>query len=83
MALQDILDKFDGLDVDKFDHIPEISHYNSNYYNCAGSLLYCDTGHDDSSDWYLIRGDSKPLMIGYSTCLDHPEVIYTDECYRI
>lgn len=80
--LQEVLDKFEGADVDKFDHIKVGSHYNSNYYHYNEYIMYGKSDDDHTTDWYLIRGSSQPLCVGSSSCLDTPEVIMTNECYR-
>ena len=77
--MEEFISKMDGVEVEVFDHLPNISNYNSNYYHYKGHLLYEKSDDMDSSEWYLIGGVNKPVLFGMSTCLDDVEVIRTDE----
>lgn len=46
----------DGLNMDQFDHISEISQYNHNYYKGFGNdLLYAESDDDQTTEWYLVN----------------------------
>lgn len=47
----------DGLNMNQFKHVKDISSYNSNYYVGLkpGDILYADSDDDHTTEWYLIR----------------------------
>lgn len=53
------LEKYtDGLDMEQFKHIPEISWYNHNYYvGFNQELLYGKSDDDRTTEWWLIHGN--------------------------
>lgn len=84
--MNEIFEKYDGVRVDEdLIHIPEISCYNNNYYHYNGALLFGRSDDDNTTEWYLMRGEMMPLLLGCSFILgniDDIEVIMTDKCYR-
>jgi hypothetical protein len=59
----------DGLDMTQFEGgiIEKISHYNRNYYiGFDSDLLYAKSDDDNTTEWYLINGDSKSVFLGQS-----------------
>lgn len=69
---------FDGTVVDEMTCIDEVSAYNSNYYMVFNHLLYGESDDDNTTEWWLIRGDWKPVYLGYSLTSDEPEKIIMD-----
>ena len=63
-----VKDKYiNGLEMEQFTHLPEISHYNSNYYKgFEKDLLYGKSDDDNTTEWWLIVGSSEPKYIGES-----------------
>lgn len=62
---------YDGIKVDTFKHIPEISCYNHNYYiglkrngSATFDLLFAQSNDDNMTDWYIVNGESS-TYIGY------------------
>lgn len=61
---------YDGIKVDTFKHIPEISFYNHNYYiglkrnSRLLDLLFAHSDDDNMTDWYIVNGSSV-TYIGY------------------
>lgn len=61
---------YDGIKVDTFKHIPEISFYNHNYYiglkrnSRVSDLLFAHSDDDNMTDWYIVNGSSV-TYIGY------------------
>lgn len=62
---------YDGIKVDAFKHIPEISFYNHNYYiglkrngSVVSDLLFACSNDDNMTDWYIVNGESV-TYIGY------------------
>ncbi len=64
-----ILEKYvDGLDMEQFKRIEEISHYNFNYYvGFEKDLLFGESDDDNTTEWWLISGDNT-YYIGESYC---------------
>lgn len=59
----------EGLNINQFDHIPQISHYNHNYYKGFGNdLLYAESDDDSTTEWYLVNksGNQSFKYIGLS-----------------
>lgn len=58
----------EGLEMNQFRHIVEISCYNNNYYQGIGSdLLFGKSDDDNETKWYLVDSDLKKfIFIGYS-----------------
>ena len=54
------LEKYtDGMDMEQFKRIDEISSYNYNYYNGFGSdLLFCESDDIDTSQWFLVSNQN-------------------------
>lgn len=65
---------FDGLTPECMTHLPEISHYNSNYYAINGKLLYAESDDDNFTQWYWVRGD-RIFPIGGSYTSSDDEII--------
>ena len=46
----------EGLEMNQFDHIPQISQYNHNYYKgFDNDLLYAESDDDQTTEWYLVN----------------------------
>lgn len=46
----------DGIKMDDFEHIPQISQYNHNYYKGFDKdLLYAVSDDDQITEWYLVN----------------------------
>lgn len=78
MNRKEILSKFDGMDVEKFNRIKSISSYNSNYYEFDGELFYGKSDDDHQTEWWLLTGNRLPFFLGSSSMMDKPEIIVTD-----
>jgi len=63
-------DKYiNGLEMEQFKHLPEISHYNYNYYvGFENDLLFGKSDDDNTTEWWLIVGDYEPIYLGESYC---------------
>lgn len=75
-------DKYiDGLDMDSFEHIKEISRYNFNYYNgFDNDLLFGKSDDDNTTEWWLIIGEVNQYL-GESHCSDDEKLIrYRTRC---
>ena len=49
----------DGLKMDQFKRIDEISHYNFNYFiGFDKNLLFGKSDDDNTTEWWLISGDN-------------------------
>lgn len=58
----------EGLDMYQFEHVPQISSYNRNYYIGFGKdLLYEESDDDCSSQWTLVHHG----VIGYTNEWDN------------
>lgn len=56
-----------GLEMEQFKHLPEISDYNYNYYVGFGKdLLFGKSDDDYTTEWWLIVGDYEPIFLGES-----------------
>lgn len=62
---------YKGIKLENLSRIDAISWYNHNYYvglkrkgQCANDLLYVESDDDNTSEIYLITGDSS-IHIGY------------------
>ena len=73
------LDKYtDGLDMEQFKRIDEISHYNHNYYigldnGLDNDLLFGDSDDDNTTEWWVISGVNK-YYLGESYCSDNEKL---------
>lgn len=68
---------FEGLDMEQFKHIPEISFYNHNYYiGFENSLLYGHSDDDNTTEWYLVHGDRQPDYLGVSHTSDNDKLLH-------
>ena len=57
-----------GLNMEQFIHIPQISRYNRNYYvGLDLDLLYAHSDDDDCTMWYVVCGLNS-AYIGHSLC---------------
>ena len=53
----------EGLNMVQFKNLPEISHYNSNYYVGFGKdLLYAQSNDDNITEWWIIIGGDKQYL---------------------
>jgi hypothetical protein len=60
-----------GLEMGQFKHLPEISHYNSNYYVGFGKdLLYGKSDDDNTTEWWIID-KGEPIYLGESYCTEN------------
>lgn len=67
---------FLGIQVDyQLTHLKEVSSYNYNYYSYEGKILFAKSDDDNTTEWYLIKGDYPPVLVGYSYASDEPETI--------
>ena len=58
----------DGLSMEQFIHIPEISCYNNNYFIGFGrDLLFGKSDDDNITNWYIVDNNSFNVL-GYSYC---------------
>lgn len=66
-------DKYiNGLRMEQFKHLPEISHYNHNYYvGFENDLLFGKSDDDKTTEWWLIFGDYQPIYLGESYCNEY------------
>lgn len=61
-----------GLDMEQFKHLPEISHYSSNYYlGFDKNLLYGKSDDDNTTEWWLMDGNNEPIYLGESYCSEN------------
>lgn len=61
----------EGTDMEKFEHVPQISFYNHNYYKgFDNDLLFADSDDDNTTEWYLVNkgGMLNFTYIGVSFC---------------
>ena len=57
-----------GLDMEQFKNIKEISSYNFNYYvGLDNDLLFCMSDDDNTSQWWVITGTTSTFL-GESYC---------------
>ncbi len=57
----------EGMNMLLFKHIKKISYYNHNYYiGLKGDLLFAKSDDDNTTEWYLIRGNNQPYYLGCS-----------------
>jgi len=66
-----------GLDMNQFKHIPELSCYNNNYYigfkqdgYSVCDLIFGESDDDNTTEWFIINldgGANIPLGYSYST----------------
>lgn len=70
-----------GLDMNKFTHIPEISEYNHNYYiGFDKDLLFGRSDDDNTTEWWLISG-SESAYLGESHCSENEKLYrYETRC---
>ena len=64
------VDYLDGMDMDQFKHIPEISCYNHNYHigikrKFCHDLLFAKSDDDQTTEWSVLENGSF-VLIGYS-----------------
>ncbi len=53
----------DGLPMEQFEHIPQISCYNNNYYKGFGNdLLFGKSDDDSTTDWWVIKGEYSQYL---------------------
>lgn len=58
---------YEGLNMEQFAHLPQISRYNLNYYvGFDKDLLYAKSDDDDTTTWYLIKGCDSSILLGES-----------------
>lgn len=58
-----------GTNIEQFEHIPQISQYNHNYYKgFDNDLLYAESDDDQTTEWYLVnkKGGMDFKFIGVS-----------------
>jgi len=56
----------EGIPMDQFTLLKEVSVYNHNYYNGYNwDLLFAKSDDDNTTEWYLINGETC-AYIGYS-----------------
>ena len=68
----------DGISMRDFKRIPEISHYNSNYYIGVDSdLLYAKSDDDNTTEWFVAYGDQF-IYFGYSLVSENDKLIRTE-----
>lgn len=78
---------YDGMVSDKeLKHIPEISHYNHNYYlgikrdgNVTCDLIYVESDDDDYSEYYLVLPEGH-FIIGFSLTSQGDIIHFDEEC---
>jgi hypothetical protein len=65
------LEKYtEGLEMEQFKGIDDISHYNFNYYiGLNNDLLFCKSDDDNTSEWWVISGENS-YYLGESYCSD-------------
>lgn len=73
-----VFDKYvEGTNMEGFQHIKEISHYNWNYYVGFGSdLLFGKSDDDNTTEWYLIRGNEPHFFIGLSFVTNREKLVF-------
>lgn len=65
-----------GTDMRQFKHIPEVSYYDHNYYvGFDGELLYGQSDDDNTTEWYLVRGDNPSIYLGVSFTSDRDKLV--------
>lgn len=72
----EIFNKYkEGTDMKQFKHLPEISWYNWNYYlGIDRDLLFGKSDDDNTTEWYLIRGNNQPFYLGVSYVSDNEKL---------
>jgi len=70
----------EGLDMNQFKVISEISHYNNNYHIGFGrELLFAKSDDDNTTEWWLIMGHES-IYLGESYISDGDKLIrYTNQ----
>ena len=69
----------EGCDMDQFKHIPEISFYDHNYYvGFDSNLLYGHSDDDNTTEWYLVKGDRESIYLGISTVTGREKLMQVD-----
>lgn len=63
----------EGLDMNQFKHIPDISYYEHNYYigfnrnSVKNDLLFAEAEDDNEISWYIVHSNRVTFQpIGYS-----------------
>ena len=56
-----------GMNMEQFEHIEQVSCYNNNYYKGLGicDILFGESDDDDTTKWWLING-FKTKFLGIS-----------------
>jgi len=70
----------EGTDMEQFEHVPQISVYNNNYYKgFDNDVLFAHSDDDNTTEWYLVNkgGGLKFIKIGLSFC-DKEELCLID-----
>ena len=69
------LEKYkDGLDMEQFKNIEEISSYNFNYHvGLDGDLLFAMSDDDNTTEWWVITGTTRTYL-GESYCSDNEKL---------
>lgn len=71
----------EGMSMDNFKRIDDISKYNNNYYiGFDGALLFAHSDDDDTTEWWLLRGTDK-LLVGYSHTSQSDKLIKSDKIW--
>jgi hypothetical protein len=65
-----------GCDMNQFKHIPDISFYDHNYYvGFNNDLLYGHGDDDNTTEWFLIKGEQNPIYLGVSHITNNEKLI--------
>ncbi len=78
------LEDYNGMDLDKLKHIPEISFYNHNYYvgkkrlnYPTNDLIFAKSDDDNFTEYYVVTTNGQHIYFGYSETSED-DVIRTD-----
>ena len=71
-----------GLEMDKFEHVKDISHYNFNYYKGvkSGDILNGVSDDDNTTEWWVIRNQTF-YYLGESYCTNGEKLVrFKEQC---
>lgn len=57
----------EGTDMGQFEHLPEISKYNHNYYKgFDGDMLLAISDDDNTTEWYVLGKNDTTIGVTYT-----------------
>lgn len=64
-------------DMTQFEHLPQISWYNHNYYvGFNQDLLFGESDDDNTTEWYVINANWGATKLCYSYCSEGDKLIH-------